>query len=145
MTDRGSCVVLALFTLLALISLSSGKQGSAWASGGQPPKAAVNTQNALDKALRSGLPVVVKLGSDTCIPCRNMEPIIKELAVEQKGTAIFLSLNVYENRELARQAGVRVIPTILFYDKRGKPKAKREGGMSKEELLKAIKELELNK
>lgn len=49
------------------------------------------------------------------------------------------------NRELARKAGVRVIPTILFYDKHGKPKAKSEGGMTKEQLLQAIRELELNK
>ena len=99
----------------------------------------------LDGAFKAGVPVVVKLGSDRCIPCRAMNPIIKELAVEQDGKAIFLSLDVYENRELASQAGVRVIPTILFYDKNGNPKAKSEGGMSREDLLKAIEELELNK
>jgi thioredoxin 1 len=98
-----------------------------------------------NEALKAGVPVIVKLGSDKCIPCRAMNPIIKELAVEQDGKAVFLSLDVYENRELARQAGVRVIPTILFYDKHGKTKAKSEGGMSKEDLLKAINELELNK
>ena len=99
----------------------------------------------LDEALKAGVPVVVKLGSDKCIPCRAMNPIIKELAAEQDGKAIFLSLDVYENRELASQAGVRVIPTILFYDRHGQPKAKSEGGMSKEELLKAIDEMGLNK
>jgi thioredoxin 1 len=99
----------------------------------------------LDEALKAGVPVVVKLGSDHCIPCRMMNPVIKELAEEQDGKAVFLGLDVYENRELARQAGIRVIPTILFYDRKGKPKAKSEGGMSKEDLLKAIKELELNK
>jgi thioredoxin 1 len=99
----------------------------------------------LDTALKAGVPVIVKLGSDRCIPCRMMNPVMAELAVEQDGKAVFLNLDVYENRELARQAGVRVIPTILFYDKHGKPKAKSEGGMSKEQLLKAIKEMELNK
>jgi thioredoxin 1 len=99
----------------------------------------------LETALKAGVPVVVKLGSDKCIPCRAMNPIIKELAEEQDGKAVFLSLDVYENRELASQAGVRVIPTILFYDKHGVPKAKSEGGMSKEDLLKAIEKLELNK
>lgn len=99
----------------------------------------------LEEALKSGVPVIVKLGSDKCFPCRMMNPVIKELAVEQDGKAVFLSLDVYENRELARLARVRVIPTILFYDKHGKPKAKSEGVMSKEDLLKAINELELNK
>jgi thiol-disulfide isomerase/thioredoxin len=74
-----------------------------------------------------------------------MNPVMAELAVEQDGTAVFLNLDIYENRELAKEAGVMLIPTILFYDKHGKPKAKSEGGMSKEDLLKAINELELNK
>ena len=110
----------------------------------QKPKATKDVAN-FNEALKAGVPVIVKLGSDKCIPCRAMNPIIKELAVEQDGKAVFLSLDVYENRELARQAGVRVIPTILFYDKHGKPKAKSEGGRSKEDLLKAINELGLNK
>jgi thioredoxin 1 len=99
----------------------------------------------LDGALKAGVPVIVKLGTDSCAPCRVMNQIIKELAVEQDGKAVFLSLDIYENRELASQAGVRVIPAILFYDKHGAPKAKSEGGMSKEDLLKAIDEMELNK
>ena len=95
----------------------------------------------LAAALKAGVPVVVKLGSDRCPPCRAMEPIIKELSVEEDGKVVLLSLDVYEHRDLAKDAGVRVIPTILFYDKQGKPKVKKEGFMNKEQLLKAIKEL----
>lgn len=100
---------------------------------------------SLGQALKSGVPVIVKLGSDSCPPCRKMSPIMKELAVEQKGKAIFLNLDVYENRELASKMGVRVIPTMLYYDKHGRLKAKSEGGMTKEQILKKIKELKLNK
>ena len=150
-----------LFALLAVVSLIPDEDNiNIVMAAAKPPinksiavagkKAAVKKKSTkdikiLDDALQAGVPVIVKLGSDKCIPCRMMNPVIKELAEEQDGKAVFLSLDVYENRELARQAGVRVIPTILFYDKHGKPKAKSEGGMSKEDLLKAIKELELNK
>jgi thiol-disulfide isomerase/thioredoxin len=99
----------------------------------------------LDAALKAGVPVIVKLGSESCPPCRRMKPIIKELAVEQDGKAIFLDIDIYENRQLASQMNVRLIPTILYYDKHGKLKTKSEGFMSKEELLKAIKDLGLNK
>ena len=99
----------------------------------------------LDEALKAGVPVIVKLGSDKCIPCRAMNPIIKELAVEQDGRAVFLALDVYQNRELAGKFSVRVIPTVIFFDKHGKPKAKKEGFMNKMQLLKAIDELGLNK
>lgn len=134
-------ILPVLIAFLAVISLVPAEEHMA----GAAAKPSVKKNKTLDQALKTGLPVVVKLGSDKCIPCRAMNPIIKELAEEQAGKAVFLSLDVYQNRELARQAGVRVIPTILFYDKHGKPKAKNDGGMSKDDLLKAVKELELNK
>lgn len=99
----------------------------------------------LSAALKAGVPVIVKLGADSCPPCRRMKPILKELAVEQDGKAIFLDIDVYENRPLASQMQVRVIPTIIYYDRRGKMKTKSEGFMNKEELLKAIDTLGLRK
>ena len=99
----------------------------------------------LDEALRSGKPVVVKLGTDKCAPCRVMNKIIAEMGKERAGKEIYLSLDVYANRELAQKAGVRVIPSILFYDKKGEPKAKYEGVMERERILKAIDELGLNR
>ncbi|MCX5751226.1 MAG: thioredoxin family protein [Candidatus Saganbacteria bacterium] len=99
----------------------------------------------LDEALKSGVPVIIKLGSDKCNPCRAMNPIIKELAVEQDGKAVFLALDVYQNREMAGKYGVRVIPTVIYFDKHGEPKGKTEGFMNKEQLLKEVDELSLNK
>ena len=147
---NASLKLLVMIACLIIIGTIPDDENHAFAMSGaavkQPSKITAQTTKDiadLDEALKSGLPVIVKLGSDKCIPCRAMNPIMKELAVEQEGKAVFLSLDVYQNRELARQAGVRVIPTILFYDKHGKPKAKSEGGMSKEQLLNAIKEMDL--
>jgi thioredoxin 1 len=119
----------------------------------QPAKIAVakkkvkTTKNiaSLNEALKAGVPVILKLGSDKCILCRTMNPIIKELAAEQDGKAVFMALDVYQTRELAGNFSVRVIPTVIFFDKHGKPKAKTEGFMSKDQLLKAVDELGLNK
>ena len=91
------------------------------------------------------MPKIIKIGSDSCYPCRMMNPIMKELAVEQEGKAVFMNLDIYKNRELASKYGVRVIPTIIFLDKHGKLKAKTEGFMSKEQILKMINKLELKK
>jgi thioredoxin 1 len=150
-----------LGALLALVSTIPDDENHAFAMSGaavkpiekkvivakksQTKKKPTKDIKTLDEALKTGVPVIVKLGSDHCIPCRMMNPVMAELAVEQDGKAVFLNLDIYENRELAKEAGVMLIPTILFYDKHGKPKAKSEGGMSKEDLLKAINELELNK
>lgn len=136
---RSLTLILLLFSLVGwfgLIAVDHDQAGAALAT---------KNIKTLAEALKAGVPVVVKLGSDKCIPCRKMNPIMQELAAEQNGKAVFLKLDVYESRALAKAAGVRVIPTVLFYDKHGKLKAKYEGGMSKEDLLKGIKELRLNK
>ena len=139
MFKRNLATILALGTLLGLISTTADDENIAKAASkpvekkvvaikkSQTKKKSTKDIKTLDEALKAGVPVVVKLGSDRCYPCRMMNPIIKELAVEQDGKAVFLSLDVYEHRDLAKEAGVRVIPTILFYDKHGKPKAKSEG------------------
>jgi len=149
--------LLVLGALLFVVGTIPDDEDHAFALSGAaikiPPQIAAVKRNAkstkdianLDEALKAGVPVIVKLGTDSCAPCRAMNLIIKELAIEQDGKAVFLSLDIYKNRELAKEAGIRVIPAVLYYDRKGKPKAKSEGGMSKEQLLKAIEDLELNK
>lgn len=154
---RNLATILTIFAILVLFGLNPNEQNIANAAAISIAKKTVTTQKALlknkstkdiktlDEALKLGVPVIVKLGSDKCIPCRTMNPIIKELAAEQDGKAVFMALDVYQNRELAGKFSVRVIPTVIFFDKHGKPKAKKEGFMNKMELLKAVDELELNK
>ena len=74
-----------------------------------------------------------------------MKPIIKELVKEQDGKIIFLDLDIYENKDLTKKYEVRLIPTILFFDKKGNLKKKTEGFMDKAALLKEVDSLKLNK
>jgi len=69
--------------------------------------------------------------------------VIEELAKEEKGKIIFLDLKIDDNRDLAKQYKINLIPTVLFYDRQGKFKGKEVGYMSKEELLKKVQELKL--
>jgi len=154
---RNLAAILMLFALLALISTISDDENAAGAASKPIDKKVVAVKKSrtkkkstkeiktLDEALKAGVPVIVKLGSDKCIPCRAMNPIIKDLAVEQDSKTVFLALDVYQNRELAGKFSVHVIPTVIFFDKHGKPKAKKEEFMDKMQLLKAVDELGLNK
>jgi thioredoxin 1 len=160
MKMRNNYTFLKLFVLIAFLFVvgtipDDEDHAFAWSGAAikKPAKTAAVKQKAkttkdianLDEALLAGVPVILKIGSDKCITCRAMNPIIKELAAEQDGKAVFMALDVYQNRELAGKYGVRVIPTVIFFDKHGKPKAKTEGFMSKEDLFKTVKQLELNK
>jgi len=99
----------------------------------------------LASALKSGQPVIAKLGADWCPPCRAMKPELQALATEQRGKLIVLDLDIDHNRQLAREYKVTLIPTTLFYSKSGQYKDKKTGFMSKGELLKKARELGLVK
>jgi thioredoxin 1 len=96
-------------------------------------------------ALKSGKPVIVKLGAEWCPPCRAMKPELKALAAEQKGKIIVLDLDIEKNRPLAQQYKVTLIPTVLYYAKSGQFKDKTTGFIAKGDMLKKARELGLVK
>ncbi|MGE5483408.1 MAG: thioredoxin family protein [Ignavibacteriales bacterium] len=80
------------------------------------------------------MPAVVKLGSDKCVPCREMNPVMAELARHYSGKVVFLMVDVYNNQDLAAQYGVQAIPRILFLNASGKAVAYSEGYASVNEM-----------
>ena len=61
------------------------------------------------------LPLVVDLWATWCGPCRQIAPIISELAEEYAGKLVVGKCDVEENDDIAMEFGVRHIPTILFF------------------------------
>jgi thioredoxin 1 len=101
---------------------------------------ALKPKNPLSEALKNGLPTVLDLGADSCIPCKMMKPIFAELETELKGKANILLLEISEYRDIANEYKVRVIPTQIFFDQKGKQYWRHEGFLSKEDILKKIEE-----
>ena len=60
------------------------------------------------------LPLVVDLWATWCGPCRQIAPIVSELAEEFDGKLVVGKCDVEENDDIAMEFGVRNIPTILF-------------------------------
>ena len=101
---------------------------------------AVKPKNPLTDALKNGLPTVLDLGSDSCRPCQMMMPIFDELETELEGKANIILLEIAEYRNLANKYKVRVIPTQIFFDQNGEQYWRHEGFLSKEDILKKLKE-----
>lgn len=101
---------------------------------------AAKPKNPLTDALKNGLPTVLDLGSDSCIPCQMMMPIFDELKQELAGKANVILLQIAEYRNLANEYKVRVIPTQIFFDQNGKQYWRHEGFLSKEDIIKKLKE-----
>lgn len=81
-----------------------------------------------------GTVTVVDLGASYCVPCKLMAPILKEVEREYKGRAAVIFVDVTKNETLARNLGVRVIPTQIFYDRTGREVDRHEGYMDKKSM-----------
>lgn len=79
------------------------------------------TELNLEKLKSYGLPVIIDFGAETCIPCKEMAPILTELNTEYKGKAIIKFVDISKYRELTEDFPIEVIPTQFFFDKNGKP------------------------
>lgn len=118
----------------------------------------------LEQLKSYGLPIIIDFGADSCIPCKEMAPVLKELNAELQGKAIIKFVDVWKYQHLAQGYPINLIPTQIFIDSTGKPfnpkdavamkmqlyKSREteehvftahEGGITKEEILSALKEM----
>ena len=65
----------------------------------------------------SDLPVVVDFWAEWCGPCKQIAPILADIATEQQGKITIAKLNVDEHPDLAMRYNVMSIPTLLVFDK----------------------------
>jgi thioredoxin 1 len=94
-----------------------------------------NTKEEFYSALKSGKPVLVDFGSNSCIPCRQLRPILQELRQEKAGKVEILVIDVYKHQDLSKEYRVQVIPTLVFFDSNGKEVLRTQGFMPKAALL----------
>lgn len=83
----------------------------------------------------------VELGSVNCIPCKQMQPVMK--AIEEKYGAqveiIFYDVWKPEQKKYAQEYGIKLIPTQVFLDENGKEFHRHEGFYPEAEIDKVLK------
>ncbi|MGB7295905.1 MAG: thioredoxin family protein [Candidatus Aminicenantales bacterium] len=82
----------------------------------------------------------IELGADRCVPCRAMQPIMKEIAEEYAGRVQVVFYDVWKDPRPARQYGIQLIPTQVFIDQGGKEIFRHVGYFAKGEILDMLKE-----
>lgn len=90
------------------------------------------------RALASGKPTVIDLGARTCIPCKQMAPILEELAGTYRGQANVLFIDVREDQAAAKRFAIQMIPTQIFFDARGKEVSRHIGFMDRPDLIEGL-------
>lgn len=88
-----------------------------------------------------GLVNLVDLGADYCLPCKMMAPILTKLEKNYQGKAVVVIIDVDKFPDQTKRFGIRVIPTQIFYDKKGKEVYRHEGFMSEREIIARFKKM----
>jgi len=82
-----------------------------------------------------GMVTLVDLGSDACLPCKMMAPILKKLEKDFRGKAAIVFIDVWKFPDQAKRFRIRVIPTQIFFDAAGKEVYRHEGFMSEKQIV----------
>jgi len=108
----------------------------------KPPES--NTEEDFKKAIAGEKPLLVDFGANSCLPCRQMRPLLAELKKEYAGKVEVLVIDVYKYQNLAREYKIQLIPTLIFFDSKGKEAFRHVGLMEKEKIVAKLKEIETN-
>lgn len=67
------------------------------------------------EVLKSDVPVLVDFWGDHCPACRQISPILHELADEKAGAVKIVKMHAVENASTAARFAVRAMPTVLLF------------------------------
>ena len=104
-----------------------------------PDYGKVLVTNRLDIDFSKHLVTFIELGADRCIPCKAMQPIMKEIAETYADRVQVVFYDVWKDPEPARKYGVQLIPTQVFVDQKGTEIFRHVGLFPKEEILELLK------
>lgn len=100
----------------------------------------VTDQNFEAEVLKSDQPVVIDFWAEWCAPCRQIAPILAELAQEYGNRVKVVKMDIDQNPATPGSYGVRAIPTILAI-KDGQVVQQVTGARPKADFQKMVDEL----
>lgn len=87
------------------------------------------------------LPRLLDLGSDKCIPCKQMQPILAGLRKAYKGKLQVDFIDVWKDPKAGELYKVEMIPTQIFFDAKGKELYRQVGFYGKKDIETKMREL----
>jgi len=97
------------------------------------------TSLPLPQALTNGKPTLAEFGRGTCVPCKQMKPILEKMALDYQDRMNVCIISIDEYRNLTNSYNVMAIPTQIGFDSSGKEIFRHVGFWSEEEIVAQLK------
>jgi thioredoxin 1 len=101
----------------------------------------MNTATAVQAALASSQPALIEFGAETCSQCKRMKVVLDGIARRYQGRAQIVQVNVNRDRAVTRQFKIMVIPTLVFFDAKGREVERRYGYQDEVKVAQKLHEL----
>ncbi len=99
----------------------------------------ITDENFNAEVIESEIPVLVDFGAEWCHPCKQLDPIVEELAAEWDGKVRVVKLDIDANVDTTMRFGVMGVPTLLLFVQ-GEPVGRLTGFMPKNRILSKLEE-----
>ena len=85
------------------------------------------------EVINSDKPVLIDFWAQWCGPCKEIAPILEEIADEMQDTIKVVKINIDENPNIPNKYGIQSIPTMIIF-KKGQPISTKIGAAIKSEV-----------
>ncbi len=114
-------MLLGIFALWYMHKGQETQPEAQLATGHNSAFALVANQVDLPALQEHKLPLIIDFGADSCIPCKEMAPVLIKLNAEMQNKAIIKFVDVWKNPQGAEGFPVQVIPTQIIFNADGTP------------------------